>query len=153
MKMKASRKHTQCSLKFRASRFVSRSHRMACPIVARSASRSKPKRIKFDPGLGQCEYPGSVNAFLRNARRYGRVRKGKEGMGRFSRWTLEIRVSDTLWAEGVSSIHQKEQLPLLRHGFVFLQGRLTPIGYRAMPIPKVRREGSPRFPRYALVRF
>lgn len=55
---------------------------------------------------------------------------------------LEIRVSDTLWAEGVSSIHQKEQLPLLRHGFVFLRGRLTPIGYRAMPIPKVRREGS-----------
>jgi len=31
---------------------------------------------------------------------------------------------------------------LLRHGLVFLRGRLTPIGRRVMPIPKVRREGS-----------
>lgn len=35
---------------------------------------------------------------------------------------------------------------MLRHGLAFLQeGRLTPIGHRAMPISKVRREGSAVF--------
>lgn len=49
--------------------FVSRSHPNGssgrCPIGQRAVR--KPKRIEFDPGLGQCE-PESVNAFLRNAR-------------------------------------------------------------------------------------
>lgn len=35
---------------------------------------------------------------------------------------------------------KKEQSPLLRHGLVFLRGRLTLIGRHA--IPKVKREGS-----------
>lgn len=41
---------------------------------------------------------------------------------------------------------KKEQSSLLRHGLTFLrEGRLTPIGHRAMPISKVRREGSAVF--------
>lgn len=90
---------------------------------AQRAAR-RPKRIEFDPGLGQREFLGSVNAFLRNAdeSEWERERERTEGNGRLDdrpRYRLQIHCG---WKEFHRFTRKKEQSPLLHHGFIFPRG-------------------------------